>query len=68
MEERLLESKNQFWFDVEAEKTLINLIHEISQLSSEELNNIRKDNRRVYLKKYSIKSISSNYVKLFDKV
>ena len=68
MEERLLESKNQFWFDVEAEKTLINLIHEISQLSSEELNNIRKDNRRVYLKKYSIKSISSYYVKLFDKV
>ena len=68
MMERLTATKNQFWFDSGDENSLLNLIHKLSLLHSEELNLIREGNRKVYLEKYSINSISSNYIQLLNKI
>lgn len=68
MMERLTATKNQFWFDSGDENSLLNLIHKLSLLHSEELNLIREGNRKVYLENYSINSISSNYIQLLNKI
>lgn len=68
MMERLSKTKNDFWFDINNEQSLLELVERLKNSDPEELKAIRESNRKVYLEDYSIQKVSSSYLNVFDKV
>lgn len=62
MEDRLAVTSNNFWFDVNDQKTLAKLIDRVNQLTEKELQHICITNRIRYCKKYSRTEISKSYL------
>lgn len=68
MEDRLENTENSFWFNINEEHTLINLIKLLSLMSPDQIKEIRNKNRMHYIKNYSVSKISKNYVEVFNKL
>jgi glycosyltransferase involved in cell wall biosynthesis len=68
MEERLRETKNDFWFDIASENTFLEQLDRLQNITPEEIVTIRESNRKRYMENYSIKSISDQYLQVFEKV
>lgn len=66
MMERLNQTTNQFWFDINNKDSLLKEISIIANKSEEEILNIRENLRDRYLNAYSEKTISNQYMDLFD--
>ncbi|WP_347052907.1 glycosyltransferase family 4 protein [Flavobacterium olei] len=64
--ERLDQTTNQFWFDINNKESLLKVLSIIESKSEDEILNIRDDVRNRYLNAYSENIIASQYVKLFD--
>ena len=63
MLDRLVGTKNNFWFDVEDEATLATKIRELQKLNSQEITAIAKSVRTKYLENYTSKTITFEYQK-----
>lgn len=68
MMERLSDTENDFWFDINTEQSLLKLIKRVRNLSPEEIKRIRESNREVYLRYYSIEMISNRYLNIFGEL
>ena len=68
MEERLRETKNDFWFDIASENTFLEQLDRLQNITPEEIVTIRESNRKRYMENYSIKSISDQYLQVFERV
>lgn len=66
MEDRLLGTLNNFWFDISDTDTLVNQIQAISNMESNEVICIKENVRQHYIENYSVNRISKKYIKLFD--
>ncbi|MBO2544277.1 glycosyltransferase [Salegentibacter sp. BDJ18] len=62
MEDRLKDTANDFWFDVNNLNSLSKLIERVNQFSNEELLNISRINRDKYSKNYRRAIISNSYL------
>ena len=62
MEERLLNTKNNFWFDLNDPTSFIDNLQKIEQLSFEDFNKIATVNREKYLKEYQMITIKDKYI------
>jgi len=62
MLDRLQETDNQFWFNIEKEQSLVKVISEIETIDKASLVNIRKSIRTKYISKYSRKQIGRKYL------
>jgi glycosyltransferase involved in cell wall biosynthesis len=67
MEDRLIGTENNFWFDIIKTDSLKSLVKLISNKDEAQIVNIRKDVRRHYLENYSVNKISKTYIEAFDK-
>lgn len=63
MEDRLADTKNNFWFAIENSATLMAKIEELQQFTREELKAIAQSVREKYLEKYTSNSITFEYQK-----
>lgn len=68
MEERLKNTKNDFWFDIQKEDSFLELIEKLKQKSCEEIKEIRKVNRLKYLEMYSKDTIKNQYLAVIENV
>ena len=66
MMDRLEKTDNQFWFDINDEKTLIEQIKNIDSLNIDVLKQIRNKNRVIYKQKYSRKVIAKQYLSIVN--
>jgi glycosyltransferase involved in cell wall biosynthesis len=67
MEERLMETKNNFWIEIDdIEKSLTSILKSINKLNENEINAIKASNREKYLKEYSFETIQRKYKNLID--
>lgn len=66
MMERLEATSNQFWFDINDSKSLIDTVSKLESLDMDTVVNIRKKLREVYQKKYSKKVISEQYLDVIN--
>lgn len=62
MEERLKNTKNDFWFDIQKEDSFLELIEKLKQKSQDEIVEIRETNRLKYLEMYSKDTINNQYL------
>lgn len=62
-QERLENTANQFWFDINNPQSLVDVLYQIEILTREELLRIKTQVRERYLDKYSNVEISSQYNK-----
>ena len=67
MKERLVDSANDFWFDIKNEQSFIEKIDKIKSLSNEEFLAITKGNRERYLEEYQFTSIKKKYLDCINK-
>lgn len=63
---RLSKTKNNFWFDINKKESLLDLIANLQNFSDDEIIEIKKSNRRIFLENYSMQNVSSQYVEVFD--
>lgn len=68
MEERMKSTKNDFWFDIHAESTFLDLVIRLQSLTPEEILEIRLLNRLKYQNYFSRNIISDQYLRVLDKV
>ena len=68
MMERLKDTQNNFWFDINNENSLLEIIESINQKSPETIKSIREINREKYLKNYSFNNIKKQYLEAFAKI
>jgi glycosyltransferase involved in cell wall biosynthesis len=68
MEDRLIKTENNFWFDIKEQDSLKDLIHVILNKNDDQIVKIRKNVRRHYLENYSVNKISKSYINVFDKL
>lgn len=68
MEDRLGQTANQFWFDINDAKSLLRVISIIENLNKDTVVTIREELRAVYKTKYSQKEIAKNYLDQLDTV
>jgi len=68
MMERLKDTQNNFWFDINNENSLLEIIESINQKSPETIKRIREINREKYLKNYSFNNIKKQYLEAFAKI
>lgn len=68
MPDRLKDTKNAFWFDLEKEKSLEEAVIKIENLDKEEVVAIREELRERYITNYSINRISKMYLEIIDEV
>ena len=68
MEDRLIGTENNFWFDITKADSLKSLVKLISNKDEAQIISIRKDVRRHYLENYSVNKISKTYIEAFDKL
>lgn len=68
MMDRLCNTKNNFWFDINEKETLIKQIDLLNNKSPQELLEIRRNVRAYYIENYSLKKISNRYIEVFDKI
>ncbi|QBZ97891.1 glycosyltransferase family 4 protein [Flavobacterium sangjuense] len=61
MEERLANSPNNFWFDIENQQSFLDSLAQIQQLSKDEFEKIANNNREVYLADYQFTAIKEKY-------
>jgi glycosyltransferase involved in cell wall biosynthesis len=61
MPERLEGAKTQFWFDIKDSESFEAVVTHISKLSATEIEDISKNNRQIYLDKYRVDIIKSQY-------
>jgi glycosyltransferase involved in cell wall biosynthesis len=66
MMQRLSATKNNFWFDIHKEESLLELIEILQNLSVDKIKEIQELNRKVYLENYSLEIISKQYLNLFE--
>lgn len=66
MMERLDQTPNQFWFDINNQDSLLKEVSIIENKSQDQILNIREQVRNRYIDYYSEKKIANNYVSLFD--
>lgn len=66
MLERLENTGNNFWFDIDNRESFIQLIEELKQKSPEEIKKIREANRTKYLEYYSVTTIARKYLDTFQ--
>lgn len=66
MMERLSITENDFWFDINNEKSFLELLRRLKNINAEEIKSIREKNRKVYLENYSINELSNKYLSIFD--
>ncbi|NJM80310.1 MAG: glycosyltransferase family 4 protein [Flavobacterium sp.] len=64
LEERLAETQNQFWFDINNKKSFEESISKIETLDTETFYQIQKQLRKRYLENYSNEKIKNDYKKL----
>lgn len=63
-EDRLANTDNQFWFDINDPKSLVNTIHHLESLPNEELIRIKNQVRERYIANYSNAEIASQYIRV----
>lgn len=68
MEERLNNTKNDFWFEIQKEDSFLELIEKLKQKSQDEIVEIREINRLKYLKMYSKDTIKNQYLDVIEDV
>lgn len=68
MPDRLKDTKNNFWFDLEKDKSLEEGVIKIENLDKEEVFAIREELRERYYNNYSINRISKMYLEIIDEV
>ena len=61
MEERLKGCENQFWFDINNLNSLKNLIKDLNELDSIDVQRIALQNRNRYIENYRAEVIKSQY-------
>ena len=61
MPNRLKNSKNEFWFNINDAQSFENVLGNISRLSASEIREVAKSNRQIYLNNYKISMIKSQY-------
>jgi len=66
MMERLEQTPNQFWFDINDQDSLLNEVSTIEHKNQDQILNIRKQVRDRYIKQYSEKKIAASYLNLFE--
>ncbi len=64
MMDRLKRTKNQFWFDINKDESLMDVISEIECFSSETRIEARRELRKIYKVEYSKNVISNKYLNL----
>ncbi|MFN3754448.1 glycosyltransferase family 4 protein [Flavobacterium sp.] len=62
MEERLANSPNNFWFNIDDQDSFLASLAQIENLSKEDFNRIANDNREVYLADYQFTAIKDKYI------
>ncbi|RAJ16984.1 glycosyltransferase family 4 protein [Olleya aquimaris] len=65
MEDRLKDTKNNFWFDINDKQSLIDQINFLAKKTPEMIVEIRENVRSHYINNYSIRTISNNYIDIF---
>ena len=68
MEERLMDTTNDFWFDINKKQSLIDQINLLAKITPENIIEIRENIRLHYINNYSIKIISNSYIDIFKSV
>ena len=68
MEERLQDTLNDFWFDINDYHSFERVFNRFKNLDNQFLNEINQSLRNKYKKTYSIESISIKYLKSIDKI
>jgi len=68
MKERLSDTKNNFWFDINKEQSFLQLLSRLKNIEPEEIKVIRETNRKKYLGNYSNDKISNEYLNMFHEL
>jgi len=66
MAQRLYNTENDFWFDINKEQSFLQLIERVKNIKPEGIKVIREKNRKIYLENYSIEKISNEYLNIFN--
>lgn len=68
MMDRLSNTQNQFWFDINDKQSLLTSLEAIETLIGERLISIRKELRKKYIDNYSKNKIGSEYLHLIENI
>ncbi len=61
MPDRLKDGRNSFWFDIKKEQSLLDVLEKIESMDRNTLLELKEENRKHYIKKYSFNVIASQY-------
>jgi glycosyltransferase involved in cell wall biosynthesis len=61
MPNRLEDSNNKFWFNINELQSFKDVIATLIKLKPEEIQEIAKSNRQIYLNKYRVDTIKNQY-------
>ncbi|WP_303685987.1 glycosyltransferase family 4 protein [Nonlabens dokdonensis] len=61
MPDRLKDVRNSFWFDIKKEQSFLDVLEKIEGMDRNTLHELKEENRKHYIKKYSFNVIASQY-------